>query len=151
SSASRLAHAWAGVPPHEVWISPTGTPSSFCNFTPKWYATAEKLPTVSGAHSTHLVKCFRSFWSVSGCGAVRFWTVNSRISGCLAAAFTSSGVSPAFTDHSMFDWPDAIHTSPTATLLRVTVLFPLMVRVNPVPAFWAGSLTDQLPSLSAVV
>src|SRR6187401_2610803 len=107
-----LVHACAGVPPHDVWINPTGTPSSFCNLTPKWYATAENVPTVSGLHSTHLVKWPRSFWSSIGYGAVRFCTVISRTSGCLASAVTRAGSSLAFTDHSMFDWPEQTNTSP---------------------------------------
>ena len=54
----------------------------------------------------------------------------------------------------MFDWPLQIHTSPTTTLVRVTVLAPasLAVRLPPVVlAAMGSSRTSQLPAASEVV
>ena len=45
--------------------------------------------------------------------------------------------------HCMFDWPEQIQTSPTATFLKAMVFFPFTVIVYPVPALAFPSDTDQ--------
>src|SRR5438552_1541376 len=73
--------------------------------------------------------------------------------GFLDAAGTVFDCSPRLfrqNSHCMFDWPEQIHTSPTATFLKAMVFLPLIVSVYPVPGFCLLRVADHLPSLSAV-
>src|SRR5262249_36871546 len=154
SSAPLLVHASHTVPPQSDEISPTGTFSAFWRSRPKKYPTAEKLMAVSGVHSSHTPSCLFGSTGKSYCGSAagRFGTVNSRMFGLAAAAatfFPWSSFVNWLTRHSMFDWPEQTHTSPTATFLKVILFLPSTNNTYPVPAGWAGSLTSQFPSLSA--
>ena len=53
---------------------------------------------------------------------MRRGTVNSRILGKFAAAISSEELHIWDNDHSMFDWPEQSHTSPTKTLVNFIVV-----------------------------
>src|SRR5882672_203978 len=58
----------------------------------------------------------------------------------------------AFTrGHSIFDCPEQIQTSPTNTLLKVSVLFPAIVIANGPPALKGPISVCHRPEVSAVV
>src|SRR5215210_4924047 len=101
----------------------------------------------------------------SGCGRAYFGTVNTRRFGLVelliaSAPFPLDVVAARL--HSMFDCPDATHTSPTATSLNMTAFgaffsfgtaflsAPRMVKTPSVPPGNAASLAIHLPSLSAL-
>src|SRR4051794_11911707 len=50
----------------------------------------------------------------------------------------------------MFDWPDATHTSPTATFFTVRLFLPVTVMSPAGPAVRPSSFTFHLPSAAAV-
>ena len=53
--------------------------------------------------------------------------------------------------NSMFDWPDAIHTSPTSTSCNVVVFFPAIITsIGCSDAFIGSSVTHHRPLSSAV-
>ena len=52
--------------------------------------------------------------------------------------------------HCMFDWPEQSQTSPTSTSSKVIVFLPLTVSVCGPPAGSGSSVTDHLPSSSAL-
>ena len=51
----------------------------------------------------------------------------------------------------ILDWPEHSHTSPSSTLLTVTVFLPFRVSVNGPPAGRGARLTRQCPSVPATV
>ncbi len=72
--------------------------------------------------------------------------------GWLAAAMNSFDLCEAASDHSMLDWPEPIHTSPTSTSVSSTLFLPRTVSVWPLLlASKAGRTTFQLPLSSAFV
>ena len=79
-----------------------------------------------------------------------FVTVKTRMSGNFASAISLSESFPSFTAISMFDCPLAIHTSPTATFLTVSLFLPAIVMSMPGPGLSPSSLTRHFPALSAV-
>ena len=85
-------------------------------------------------------------------------TVNIRMSGYAAVAISSSELSiGSFGGHpesgiSMFDWPDASHTSPKTTSSMSIAADPFSMRSEPLlPACGVLSVSIQVPSRSAVV
>ena len=85
-----------------------------------------------------------------GVSEVAFATVKSRRPS--QPAFAASVPPVAWrSGHSMFDWPEATHTSPDHTSSRVIVFdVPAIVIVNGPPAGRAGRSTLHLPSAPAV-
>ena len=107
-----------------------------------------KPPTVLVAVSCHPPEVFTS---VCGSVAVTWGTLKWRMRGLFAAAISSFAFFEAATLHSMFDWPEQNHTSPTTTSLNSTLFFPLTVNFAPVAlAFKGVSATDHLPSFAVV-
>src|SRR4030095_12052546 len=71
--------------------------------------------------------------------------------GSFAFAVSAAALSDDSTGHSMFDWPDATHTSPTrmsATVMRLAP--PEMANSYGPPAFIAGNTTRHAPVSSVV-
>ena len=96
-----------------------------------------------------------------GCSAENtLVTWNSRMTGCFslpaatdsAMRFRSAATSHLPAVHCMFDWPEAIQTSPTRMFLRTTFLPSLSVMTISAGSAFAlsgASLTSHLPSLPA--
>ena len=116
---------------------------------------------VSGVHSSHTPSCPLGFTPNAACGSAAGFlgTVNSRSIGFVAPAAVlvprslglfSSSRFRADSFHSMFDWPEHTHTSPTATFLNA---LPLTASVTPVVVALSGTarMTAQLPLASATV
>ncbi len=102
------------VPPQVASIRPTGEPSSCFSLRPKNQAAAEnRVDRIeAGELRTQL-----PVTSSAGCAALVLATLNMRTSGRSAPAIASSepsvGSCPFFSPSgfSMFDWPEASHTS----------------------------------------
>ena len=132
---------------------PIGTPSSLYNSQAKAVATALNSSIFPAFHAP----VARSI----GCSAENtLVTWNSRMTGCFSLpALTASAMRaksaatshlPAI--HCMFDWPEAIQTSPTRTFLRTTFLPSLAVMIISTGSAFAlsgASLTSHLPFLPA--
>lgn len=65
-----------------------------------------------------------AFTSSSGSPETRLGALKWRISGRLAAAISFSAWSTERMVHSMFDWPEQNHTSPTTTSEKVSAFAP---------------------------
>src|SRR5262245_59320530 len=94
-------------PPHDAFIRPTGTLSSFCKRTPKWYSTAEKLPIVLGEQTVHCV-----LTSLAGALFCTSGTLKRRTFGRSAVAVYSLASWDWLIDHCMLDCPEPSQTSP---------------------------------------
>ena len=71
--------------------------------------------------------------------------------GLFAAAISCCAFFDWLTAHSMFDWPEQNHTSPTTTSLNSTLFLPLTVNFAPVLVPFRGvNATDHLPPFAVV-
>src|SRR5439155_4928730 len=116
---------------------------------PKKSPTPEKSPTVCGEQTFHCPP------GRSRCGsiAVTLGTLNSRIFAKFAEPISCSALFDRLTAKPMFDCPEQIHTSPTATsssTIGFSVLSPLIVSDDASPSASAGSVAFHSPLSSAV-
>src|SRR5262245_23114442 len=74
-------------------------------------------------------------------------TLNWRISESCAFAISALALFDDATSHSMFDWPDASHTSPTSTSRKSRRSAPAWtLSVNGPPAGFGDRVTFHAPS-----
>ena len=100
------------VPPHEMSTRPTGTSrlNARARSTPNHQPTAVNPPTDSGDATRHAPST-----RARGSFAVTWGALNERIGSFAAIDFARSASLAPSTVHSMFDWPEQNHTSPTST------------------------------------
>jgi hypothetical protein len=78
-------------------------------------------------------------------------TLIIRIAEWLAFLISSAALLDALSVHSMFDWPEAIHTSPAITSVSFTSFLPFTTSSCGPPAAGVASFTSHLPSPPALV
>src|SRR5687768_5115619 len=132
---------------------PTGTPNSVLSLRAKKNPTAEKLGAVSGVQTAQplvVLPLGMNSKSSSGLSDGLRPTLIMRIDGWFAFLISSAALADCLIDHSMFDWPEAIQTSPTSTSARRISFFPFTISSCGPPAAGVASFTCHLPSAPAL-
>ena len=125
-SASALIHASMRLPPQVLSMMPIGTPVLLRNWRAKKCATAENSPATSGDEATHSPPASCHCGSPDhACG-----TLKCRTNESVDRRISASASFDAAIDHSMFDCPDANHTSPTRTSCNSFDPVPSSIRIT---------------------